>query len=416
MELIGLIKKYGSPDAVIDYNGNGSKHAAIWGFKEIITLNHDGVCLNGRKITGNPMQLLQSAFDRWKNDSDVLAAVGYLSYDLKNVLFPHLSFKPVLNNHPLYWFGKPAKIREFDRISDIEPEIRLQQVHLKNHIDKQEYVQKLQKIKNHLAEGDVYQVNFTYPKSFCWDGNPLDLYLSLSWQVNPRRGLFLFDGKRHILSFSPEEFISVQNQNGKKNISTLPMKGTRPEGRNEFERQNNIRELASSNKDKAEHLMIIDLLRNDLGKICNFDSIHVKDLYGIQTYESVHHMVSKVCGELQRDISETDIINALFPGGSITGAPKESAIEIIDKLENYNRGIYTGAMGYITEAGSMDFNISIRTIEINNNRAVYPVGGGIVWDSDPHDEWQETQVKTAILNDLFADEEKNQKHKFQLSQ
>ena len=126
----------------------------------------------------------------------------------------------------------------------------------------------------------------------------------------------------------------------------------------------------------------------------------------IQTYETVHHMVTEVYGELMNSTNFIKIIKALFPGGSITGAPKEKAMTIIDQLENYNRGIYTGAMGYIKPNGDMDFNISIRTMTIENNKATYPVGGGIVWDSDPNEEWQETKDKSKILDLVFSEMEK----------
>ena len=156
-------------------------------------------------------------------------------------------------------------------------------------------------------------------------------------------------------------------------------------------------ELFQSVKDRAEHLMIIDLIRNDLGKICDYDSVRVDNLYGIQSFETVHQMVSRVYGQLQDSITESDIIRGLFPGGSITGAPKEKSMEIIDTLEGYQRGIYTGCLGYIHPNGDMDFNIAIRTMPIQNEKAVYPVGGGIVWDSDSLEEWQEAQQKGAIL-------------------
>ena len=404
MELTKLIKKHGPPEAIVDYNGNSSTHYAVWGFEEIIELNQNGVYLNEKPMSGEPMQILQSTLDNWKEDSNNIAAVGYFSYDLKKTLFPHISFKPESSDDPLFWFGKPKKTAPFNCISDIEPEPILSKSPIENFIAKSEFLNQLQTIKSHLEMGDVYQVNYTYPKSIKVDGDPLDTYLSLSWHIVPRRGFYLFDGYRHILSLSPEEFIKVQVEKDGRKISTYPMKGTRPEGKDEFERRFNILELSESEKDKAEHLMIVDLLRNDLGKICQFESIHVKNLYGIQTYESVHHMVSEVHGKLNNNTKETDIISALFPGGSITGAPKERAMQIIDNLETYNRGIYTGSMGFITANGEVDFNIAIRTMSVKNGIATYPVGGGIVWDSDPEEEWEETQVKAAILKKLFSHE------------
>ena len=156
-------------------------------------------------------------------------------------------------------------------------------------------------------------------------------------------------------------------------------------------------ELYRSEKDRAEHLMIVDLIRNDIGKVCEFGSINVKDLYKIHSFETVHQMVSQVYGKLRTSINETDIIKALFPGGSITGAPKEQSMKIIDSLENYQRGIYTGALGSIFSNGDMDFNIGIRTMTVQDGIGNYPVGGGIIWDSDPLEEWHEAQQKSKIF-------------------
>lgn len=401
MELIQLIKKFGQPDAILDFNGNGTIHSAIWDFEESIELDKNGVKINGKNVLGDPLQLLQSTLENWKSNSDQIAAIGYLSYDFKNFIFPHIPFKSIKSKKPFFWFGKPSMIKHFDCISNIEPKLNTQNNYIKNKLTKSEYFNNLQIIKKYLSDGDIYQVNYTYPKMFRVYDNPLDIYLYLSWYIIPRRGFYLSNKSRSILSFSPEEFIKVYFDNNKKIIHTYPMKGTRPEGKDEFERRKNIDELKNSNKDRAEHLMIVDLLRNDLGKICEFDSIKVNNLYGIQTYESVHHMVSEIKGKLKNDINETDIFTALFPGGSITGAPKERAMQIIDQLESYNRDIYTGALGYITKSGEMDFNIAIRTINIENQNSTYPVGGGIVWDSDSQNEWDETQLKAEILEKLF---------------
>ena len=147
--------------------------------------------------------------------------------------------------------------------------------------------------------------------------------------------------------------------------------------------------------------MIVDLLRNDLGRICNFGSVATKNLYKIESFETVHHMVTEVMGNLKINVTESSIVSALFPGGSITGAPKERAMEIIDEIEDYNRNFYTGAVGYISPNGNMDMNIAIRTMTISDNKGIYPVGGGIVWDSDPKSEWKEAHHKGAIIDKLL---------------
>ena len=144
--------------------------------------------------------------------------------------------------------------------------------------------------------------------------------------------------------------------------------------------------------------MIVDLIRNDLGKICKYNSVNVDELFNVKSYNTIHHMVTKIHGELKANIKEKDIFKALFPGGSITGAPKQRAIEIIDEIENYSRGIYTGSMGLITNSGNMIFNIAIRTLTLNNKIITYPVGGGIVWDSNHEDERLEAIQKSKILS------------------
>ena len=147
--------------------------------------------------------------------------------------------------------------------------------------------------------------------------------------------------------------------------------------------------------------MIVDLLRNDLGKICKMNSIKVEDLYHIKTFKTINHMVSKIIGKLNSNVDEFEIIKALFPGGSITGAPKESAMKIIDAIESKPRNIYTGSIGYIKPNGDMSFNISIRTLLNYKNQYEYGIGGGIVWDSDENDEWNEAQHKSKILSSLI---------------
>ena len=181
----------------------------------------------------------------------------------------------------------------------------------------------------------------------------------------------------------------------------MPIKGTRPRSKNNIEDDILKEALKDSIKDKAEHLMIVDLLRNDLGKICEIGSIKINELYNIKSFKTIHHMVTDIEGILKKSISEVNIIQALFPGGSITGAPKESAMKIIDYLEHNRRKIYTGMAGYISPNGDMSFNICIRTLLGINGIYEYGVGGGIVWDSIPQEEWNEAQQKSKILDSLI---------------
>ena len=247
--------------------------------------------------------------------------------------------------------------------------------------------------------GDSYQINFTQPKQYRLEEKSLDMYLAMRETIHPHYGMYLNLDGLQILSFSPERFFRTLGRH----IESFPMKGTRPRSADLIRDDLLASELYCSEKDRAEHLMIIDLIRNDLGKVCEFSSVNVEDLYKIYSFETVHQMVSRVYGTLQNSINEVDIIKAFFPGGSITGAPKERSMEIIDSLEKYQRGIYTGTLGYIHKNGDMDFNIAIRTMTVQDKKGIYPVGGGIVWDSDPLEEWQEAQLKNKIISPFKYD-------------
>jgi aminodeoxychorismate synthase component I len=403
--LYQLIKIFGNPHALIDHWDTSSNRYAIWEFEETFSINNKGeALLNGKLSNESPLELFQKTLDNWKSASNELSAVGYISYDFKNILFPHIAFNNPSSAQPLLWFGKPKLVLPY-RITESELETASPVFRLKKDIPPpHEYKESIRKIKTALSNGDSYQINFTQPKKFEITDNPLDIYLSIREMARPHYGMYLNQKDFQILSFSPEQFFRTKNRK----IESFPMKGTRPRSNDLIMDERLAGELFQSVKDRAEHLMIVDLIRNDLGKICDYDSVKVDNLYGIQSFETVHQMVSRVYGQLQNSITESDIIRALFPGGSITGAPKEKSMEIIDTLEGYQRGIYTGCLGYIQPNGNMDFNIAIRTMTIQNKKAVYPVGGGIVWDSDSLEEWQEAQQKGAILKS-FQDNIRPQK-------
>ena len=196
-----------------------------------------------------------------------------------------------------------------------------------------------------------------------------------------------------VISSSPERFLSVVE--GK--VHTRPIKGTRPRGKNPKEDKENKEALINSEKDKSELLMIVDLERNDLSKVCTPHSVKVTELFKIEEYATVFHLVSTVEGRLKDGASSIKCIKECFPGGSITGAPKIRAMEIIEELEGLKRNLYTGSIGYFDIRGNCDFNIVIRTIIKKDNRAYFGVGGGITWDSNPEDEWFETIDKAKAL-------------------
>ena len=390
-----LIKQYGQPEALIDHWDIASRRYAIWGLDEEFLIDNNGTAIvNGIPVTGPPMQIWQDTLDRWKEDEIEVSAVGYISYDLKNILFPHIKFKRAEKIKPLLWFGKPSKIISYNITESDEPEPISEIKISKDLPHPEEYEKSIHLIKRHLAKGDSYQINLTHPKEYQISGNPFDLYMSMREYIQPHYGFYLNVGNMQILSFSPERFFKSANYT----IESFPMKGTRPRSDNIIQDESLAGELYHSEKDRAEHLMIVDLIRNDIGKVSKYGSVEVDNLYGIESFETVHQMVSWVHGKLKIGIRESDIVQALFPGGSITGAPKERSMKIIDSLENYQRGVYTGALGAVFANGNMDFNIAIRTMTIEGDRAIYPVGGGIVWDSDPLEEWQEAQQKSRIID------------------
>jgi len=396
-----LILKYGIPDALIDHWSDKAKKMAIWGFDEVFVCDSNGCKLNNEKLNGDPMHLCNQVLKSWDSDSNHPTAIGYISYDMKNVLFPHLEFKNN-NNQILMWFGKPSAVKEYLITNDEEKTISTEyRIDIDTQIPNSKYYQKkIQEIKHYLKIGETYQINYSNPIQYKYKKSKFDLYMYLRDIAKPANGIYLNTGMNEILSLSPEKFFEINNHI----IHTYPIKGTINRSPILTEDIQLKTELMNSEKDKAEHLMIVDLLRNDLGKICEYGSIKVKDLYKVKSFETIHHMETDVYGTLFENIEFKDIIKALFPSGSITGAPKERSMEIIDRVENYNRGIYTGSIGYLSKNGYMNFNVAIRTMYFNDNNGIYPVGGGIVWDSTAESERIEALNKAKIISKLFNKE------------
>lgn len=260
-------------------------------------------------------------------------------------------------------------------------------------MDKAGYTQAFNRIKRYLQEGDCYQVNLTQRFTASCEGNPWVAYQLLR-QLNaaPFSG-YLNLPEAQILSSSPERFLKLENSV----VETKPIKGTRPRKSDYAEDQRQISLLENSKKDRAENLMIVDLLRNDIGKVCKTGSVKVPTLFAVETYAMVHHLVSTVTGVLADKRHALDLLKSCFPGGSITGAPKIRAMEVIEELEPNRRGVYCGAIGYIGFNGNMDTNIAIRTLVHANGTIRFWVGGGIVNDSVVDDEYQECFDKAAAL-------------------
>lgn len=263
----------------------------------------------------------------------------------------------------------------------------------RSNFTKEGYIEALEKLKNYIKEGDIYQANLTQRFECDIDVSPYELYGKLR-AINPAPFASFIDfGEGHIVSSSPERFIKITDRV----IETRPIKGTRPRGKTPEEDKRNREELLISEKDKAELLMIVDLERNDLGRVSKTGTVKVTELFHLEEYATVYHLVSTVVGEMKDDHEIIDVIKSTFPGGSITGAPKIRSMEIIDELEPTQRNIYTGSIGYIGFNGDTDLNIVIRTIVCKDNKAYFQVGGGIVWDSDPEMEYEETLHKAKAL-------------------
>lgn len=261
-------------------------------------------------------------------------------------------------------------------------------------IDRATYLGAVARAVEYIHAGDVFQINYSHEFRSPFQGHPLALYLALR-AANPAPfGAYLDLGRGSaILSTSPELFVSLRGRT----VTTRPIKGTRPRGADAEQDARLIEELRTSEKDAAELAMIVDLERNDLGRVCRPGSVVVRDAARIESYASVHHRVAEVAGELEDGWDRVDLLAATFPGGSITGAPKVRAMELIDELECGARGPYTGSIGILPDAGGMEFNIAIRTVTLAGGVARVHVGGGIVADSDPEAEYLETLDKGAAL-------------------
>jgi para-aminobenzoate synthetase component 1 len=263
-----------------------------------------------------------------------------------------------------------------------------------SNFDRAGYEAAVRRAVEYVHAGDCFQVNISQRLLAPLREHPLELYGRLR-ERNPAPFAAYFDlGDFQILSASPERFLRV-HANGE--VETRPIKGTRPRGATPAEDAALVRDLATSAKDRAENVMIVDLLRNDIGKVCEFGSVTVPRVCEVETFRFVHHLVSEVRGKLRPGLSALDLLAAAFPGGSVTGAPKVRAMEIIAELEPTARGPYCGSLGWVGFDGAMDTNILIRTFTAGRGRVQFPVGGGIVADSDPAREYEETLHKAAGL-------------------
>lgn len=395
-------------------------------------------------LSKNPFLVLKDLFKRFKIDTDIDfpfpfigGGVGYFSYDMKDLIerlpdkakddlnlpdscvcfydtilvFDHSNNDFFIVSTGFPEKGKKGLLRQKNRLEALKSKIyekhklppqnkidilkKKHKINLKSNFIKDSYVKAVQKAKTYIKKGDIYQVNLSQRFSVDLNTDPFYLHEILR-TINPAPfSCFLNLGDIKIISASPERFLKKKDRF----IETRPIKGTRPRGKNENEDIKLKSELNKSAKDRAENLMIIDLERNDLGRICEYGSVRVKEFMECEEYATVFHLVSAVEGKLRNEVDAIDCLMNCFPGGSITGAPKIRSMEIIEELEPVKRSIYTGAIGYIGFDGDMDTSVVIRTLLIKGNTAYFHAGGGIVYDSDPDKEYNETLDKAKALID-----------------
>ncbi|WP_167599222.1 aminodeoxychorismate synthase component I [Chlorobaculum sp. 24CR] len=343
-------------------------------------------------------------FDRLESRLDAgFCLAGWLGYEAGCLFDPALAgcAWPAGVGDVLGWFGVYRRPERFSReaveAGDAAAARRSCEVSaLDFEFSEAEYCRKIDRLRSEIAAGNVYQTNFTGRCRFSFDGAVEALYVKMKRRQPSPWAAFLNTGERVVLSFSPELFFVRDGRL----IETMPMKGTAPRRERPEEDLAEKAGLARCEKNRAENLMIVDLLRNDLGRICATGSVRASELFETQSYPTLHQMVSTVRGELREKTRLRDLFRALFPSGSVTGAPKVRAMQLIRELEKSPRGVYTGAVGFMLPEGRMAFNVAIRTIELQGRSGLYGTGSGIVWDSDPRNEYRECMLKTRILADL----------------
>lgn len=392
-------------------------------------------------VRGNPFDILKTLLSKYRliTPPDLPpflgGAVGYFAYDLKHfveklpsqskddiniplcflafydivIIFDHLKGK--------VWVASTGLPEENEHLKRIKAKTRLEEfccklstikksttssrltsnkqglIELKSNFTREEYIHTILKAKEYIAAGDIYQVNLSQRFSAEVSTPSFELYKTLR-TLNPAPfAAYLDFGEVVIISSSPERFLRISGRS----VETRPIKGTRPRGKSKLEDEGLKHELLKSTKDRAELVMIVDLERNDLGRVCEYGTVRVPEIITLETYATVFHLVSTITGRLKEDKDHIDCIKACFPGGSITGAPKIRSMEIIDELEPTRRKIYTGSIGYLGFNQQTDLNIVIRTILYCDGTVHFQMGGGIVADSDPALEYEETLHKGKAL-------------------
>ena len=336
-----------------------------------------------------------------------LHVAGFVGYECGYHFQPAAGPPPSPTHLPLLWFGvyraplihdhrlpsSSDNVGPITSLEELSDEFDALPSSASLTISEAEYCSRIEEIKDYIRAGDTYQVNFTDSIDMQIDTAPAQLFAALSHRQPVSYSAFLKVAEHRILSFSPELFFRIDDGH----IVTRPMKGTMPRGRDSIEDIEAAVRLRNDEKNRAEHVMIVDLLRNDLGRICTMGSVTVDDLFSVERYSTLLQMTSTISGTLRSDLGYYDIFKSMFPCGSITGAPKIRTMQLIRELEQRPRELYTGAIGFISPNRSSVFNVAIRTLSLNQGRARMGVGGGIVADSIASDEYQECLLKASFL-------------------
>jgi para-aminobenzoate synthetase component 1 len=383
-----------------------------------------------RCFNAHPFDVLRDLLDTYRCDDSLTeipfsgGAVGYLSYDLGRlieklpgtsdddlelpecylafydsiIVFDHLQGKQFFVSVGEAGLNRLKQAISCPPVLGDACQVNSNAKNLKSNFSHEEYLKAVERTREHILAGDIFQANISQRFETPLTIPPYELYRSLR-RINPAPfAAYLNFDEVTVISSSPERFLRLDGNQ----IQTRPIKGTRPRGKTNLEDRCLAQNLLTSDKDRAENIMIVDLERNDLGRVSIYGSVRVTELAVLESYATVHHLASCVEGILNPGKDRLDLLRATFPGGSITGAPKVRAMEIIEELEPTRRSVYTGSIGYFGFDGGMDLNIAIRTIIVKKGKAYFQVGGGIVFDSDPEAEYRETLDKARALMEALG--------------
>ena len=407
---------------------------------QILSSKGDQIELKGKKWIGDPFQVLQQELSKFPLSCHEMeipfqgGAAGYFGYDLYQHLekidakqhddmqFPDMvvgfydlvvAFDHIKKQAWIFSSGFPLTeeiarkkhaeercqwlVSEFTKMTAL-PALSMSVIKnemIESNFTREKYIEAVETVKEYILAGDIFEANISQRFSTLLPSSisTLDLYRRLCmFNPAPFSAYLVFDGVT-VISASPERFLKLTNGR----VETRPIKGTRRRDKNAIEDSRLAQELLASEKDYAENIMIVDLLRNDLSRVCRDFSVKVPELCSLESYATVHHLVSVVIGELRESFNAIDLLRATFPGGSVTGAPKIRAMEIIAEIEPTQRGPYCGSVGYIGFNGDMDLSITIRTFCVKNQTVTFQAGGAIVVDSNPLSEYEETLTKANAL-------------------